>query len=94
MGDSGRSCGYMQVSTAHFSITKMTCDEMRKSAYMGATAAARVMEHLVKECGSLESAMGAYASGHCGWAQDIVKNRCDLMGGCKDDVVVQSAPAT
>ena len=88
VGDDGRSCGYMQVSSVFFKWTKMTCADMQKSAYYGATAGARTIEHLIEECGDLESALGAFASGKCGGAPKLVKARCDKggIGSCKDEI--------
>jgi hypothetical protein len=88
VGDNGRSCGYMQVGAIHFPWTRMSCEEMQISAYWGATAGARALEHLIETCGSLESGLGAFATGRCGGAAKLVRARCDKggAGGCKDEV--------
>jgi len=84
VGDGGKSCGYMQVNAIFKPWTRMTCQEMKESPLAGATAGARALEFLIEKCGSLESALGAFASGHCGGSKNIVKHRCTLIGGCKD----------
>lgn len=84
-GDRGAACGLMQVvpeTYTQLTGKTLSCNEMRKNAWTGAEAGAEVIEALVKQCGSLKSALGAYASGHCGWAQDLVERRCAKIGGC------------
>ncbi len=78
-GDSGASCGIMQVVPSHVG---KTCGELRRSAYVGMEAGAVVLERLIVECGSLPRALGAYAGGHCGDAPDLVERHCALIGGC------------
>lgn len=79
-GDSGRACGLMQV---HPKADGPTCTEMRRSAYVSMDEGARVIDNAITECGSLVSALGAYVSGHCGWARGIVAKRCRDAGGCE-----------
>jgi hypothetical protein len=78
-GDHGRSCGIAQVAPTP---STPSCAEMRRSAYVGMSAGADVLERLTRECGSLRSALGAYASGKCGGAPALVDRRCALAGGC------------
>ena len=80
VGDHGRSCGIAQVQPRPGGPT---CAEMRRSAYVGMEAGAAFLESLVAQCGSLRSALGAYASGRCGGAPALVARRCSEAGGCQ-----------
>lgn len=79
VGDAGRSCGIMQVGAI---TAGRTCKELTASPAAGYTAGLTHMRYLVNRCGSLRSALGAYASGKCGSVQSLVTRRCTKSGGC------------
>jgi hypothetical protein len=78
IGDSGRSCGIMQTAPSH---TGQTCRDLL-TAHASYRAALTILRGLVRDCGSLPRALGAYAGGHCGDAMDLVERRCAAVGGC------------
>lgn len=79
-GDGGKACGLMQV---HPKRNGATCKQMQESAWVAMDEGARVIDESIKQCGSLHSALGAYVSGRCGVAMDIVRQRCARShGGC------------
>lgn len=79
IGDNGRSCGIMQVAAI---TAGRTCNELIASPKAGYAAGLTHMKYLVKRCGSLKSALGAYAAGKCGAVPALVERRCTKSGGC------------
>lgn len=77
IGDGGKACGLLQV---HANAKR--CRELTRSAYEGMDAGATMLDGLIATCGSLRSALGAYATGQCGGAPALVERRCKEAGGC------------
>lgn len=67
LGDAGKSCGVMQVTSTGLALLKgATCDSVRKNRVDGFRVGLRTMKHLIDKCGSVESGLGAYATnGEC-----------------------------
>jgi len=78
IGDNGRSCGIMQVATSRAE----SCSSLTASAHAGLASGLQKLEFLVKRCGGLKPALGAYASGKCGGVPNLVERRCKVSGGC------------
>lgn len=77
--DNGSACGTLQVHGPERLLSGATCAAVRKSAVLGYRVGYRLMRELVTTCGSVERALGAYATGQCGGAPQLVRRRCKLL---------------
>lgn len=77
-GDNGTSCGIMQMKPWYVG---KTCKEL-ENPHVAYEASLKFLERLTKQCGTLRSALGAYASGKCDGAPTLVAKRCQISEGC------------
>jgi len=77
LGDGGQSCGVMQTN-------KMwsDCSAVRKDIRASYRTGLRIMRLAVARCGSLNAALGMYASGRCLPGVALVRHRCAISGAC------------
>lgn len=82
--DNGAACGVLQVHGPERLLEGATCAAVRKDRVLGFRAGYRMLVELVDKCGSVERALGAYATGQCGGAPMLVRRRCKALGDtCK-----------
>lgn len=77
--DNGAACGIMQVHFPERLLAGATCDAVRKDAVLGYRVGYRLLKELVAKCGSLDAALGAYATGQCRPKMQLVRWRCQRL---------------
>jgi hypothetical protein len=80
VGDGGRSIGVMQVNSMWLGPHKVA--DVLASRRLGFRLGLAIMRQAIAKCGSVKSGLGAFASGKCGGAQELVERRCKLSGAC------------
>lgn len=83
LGDAGKSCGVMQVTSTGLALLKgATCESVRKNRVEGFRVGLRTMKERIDACGSVRSGLTAYATdGSCkAWTIGLVLRRMKLAG--------------
>lgn len=78
--DAGAACGVLQVHGPERLLDGATCAAVRKDRVLGFRVGYRLIVELVAKCGTVERALGAYATGQCGGAPLLVRRRCKVLG--------------
>ena len=81
--DHSEACGATQMHVGFWRDVLpevWTCEALRSDRLTAYWATSLVLDHLVRRCGSLASALGAYSGGTCGAAPELVKRRCRMAG--------------
>lgn len=81
--DAGTACGVGQIHASEMRGVlpeTWTCQALRTDRVLGFRAMFRVIHHFEEQCGSLEEALGAYATGKCQRGVGLVLRRCKEAG--------------